>query len=26
LSMVVRAAHHSLPAWVHPLQLQPEPS
>jgi len=26
MKMVVRAAHHSLPAWVHPLLLQPEPS
>ena len=26
MKMVVRAAHHSLPAWVHPLLQQPEPS
>ena len=26
MKMVVRTAHHSLPAWVHPLLQQPEPS
>ena len=26
MKMVVRAAHHSLPAWVHPLLQQPEPT
>ena len=26
MKMVVRAAHHSLPAWVYPLLQQPDPS
>ena len=26
MKLVVRAAHHSLPAWVHPLLQQPKPS